>query len=505
MKKKTIALTGATGIMGYQTFLELMKRKDEVSVTVLIRESKKAHQMFDAYQNDPAVRIVWGNLVNYEDVLNLVDGAEYVLHIGGMVSPKADYYPVTTLRTNVSAAENIVKAVKAQANPDEVKVVYIGTVAQTGDRNPPIHWGRTGDPIKISVYDHYAISKTKAEAVFAESGLKYWVSLRQSGILYPDILKNMEPIMYHVPMNGVLEWATVEDSGRLMANICTMDLPDSFYRKFYNIGSGEQYRLTNYEFEDLILNTLGLGSPTKLFSPNWFTTKNFHGQWYVDSNALEEICHFRANIPVKEYFKEMMNHVEPFYKLAFLGRPYAPILKHTWMKSIAQTKTYGTLWWVQQNVEERMSAYFGSMEEYCQIPKNWKDFKLTIPSKKAESEEVIVLNHGYDETKPFDQLTLEDLRKAAEFRGGQCLASEIVDMYTPVLWKSARGNEFMMSPNLVLKGGHWCPEELPWPWDYDTEAKLNPFFAQVWYPLHNQNQMHVYGSEIFDNFKEKVE
>lgn len=505
MKKKTIALTGATGIMGYQTFLELMKRKDEVSVTVLIRESKKAHQMFDAYQNDPAVRIVWGNLVNYEDVLNLVDGAEYVLHIGGMVSPKADYYPVTTLRTNVSAAENIVKAVKAQANPDEVKVVYIGTVAQTGDRNPPIHWGRTGDPIKISVYDHYAISKTKAEAVFAESGLKYWVSLRQSGILYPDILKNMEPIMYHVPMNGVLEWATVEDSGRLMANICTMDLPDSFYRKFYNIGSGEQYRLTNYEFEDLILNTLGLGSPTKLFSPNWFTTKNFHGQWYVDSNALEEICHFRANIPVKEYFKEMMNHVEPFYKLAFLGRPYAPILKHTWMKSIAQTKTYGTLWWVQQNVEERMSAYFGSMEEYCQIPKNWKDFKLTIPSKKAESEEVIVLNHGYDETKPFDQLTLEDLRKAAEFRGGQCLASEIVDMYTPVLWKSARGNEFMMSPNLVLKGGHWCPEELPWPWDYDTEAKLNPFFAQVWYPLHNQNQMHVYGSEIFNNFKEKVE
>ena len=505
MKKKTIALTGATGIMGYQTFLELIKRKDEVSVTVLIRESKKAHQMFDAYQNDPAVRIVWGNLVNYEDVLNLVDGAEYVLHIGGMVSPKADYYPVTTLRTNVSAAENIVKAVKAQANPDEVKVVYIGTVAQTGDRNPPIHWGRTGDPIKISVYDHYAISKTKAEAVFAESGLKYWVSLRQSGILYPDILKNMEPIMYHVPMNGVLEWATVEDSGRLMANICTMDLPDSFYRKFYNIGSGEQYRLTNYEFEDLILNTLGLGSPTKLFSPNWFTTKNFHGQWYVDSDALEEICHFRANIPVKEYFKEMMNHVEPFYKLAFLGRPYAPILKHTWMKSIAQTKTYGTLWWVQQNVEERMSAYFGSMEEYCQIPKNWKDFKLTIPSKKAESEEVIVLNHGYDETKPFDQLTLEDLRKAAEFRGGQCLASEIVDMYTPVLWKSARGNEFMMSPNLVLKGGHWCPEELPWPWDYDTEAKLNPFFAQVWYPLHDQNQMHVYGSEIFNNFKEKVE
>ncbi|MBQ7888714.1 MAG: NAD(P)-dependent oxidoreductase [Erysipelotrichaceae bacterium] len=502
--KKTVALTGASGIMGFQTFLELYKKKDEVDIALLMRDSEKNRKKFASYLNDSSVRIIWGNLLNYEDVLNLVNGADYVLHIGGMVSPKADYYPMTTLKTNIGAAQNIVKAVKAQKDPDAVKVVYIGTVAETGDRNPPIHWGRCGDPIKISVYDHYAISKVKAEAVFAESGLKHWVSLRQSGILYPDILKNMEPIMYHVPMNGVLEWATVEDSGRLMANICSMDLPDTFWRKFYNIGSGEEYRLTNYEFEELILTTLGLGSPKSLFCPNWFTTQNFHGQWYLDGDVLEELCHFRANIPVKEYFKEMMNHVEPFYKLAFLGRPYAPILKHTWMKSIAKTKTYGTLWWVQQNVEERMSAYYGSLEKYHQIPDNWNDFKLVVPSKKKESEEVLILNHGYDETKPFDELTLEDLKRAAAYRGGECLAEELVDMYTPVLWKSARGNTFMMSPNLVLKGGHWCHEELPWPWDYDTEAKINPFFAQVWTPLHDLNEMNVYGPEVFDDFKEAI-
>lgn len=504
MNKKTVAITGASGIMGFQTFLELYKKKDEFNLVLLMRESEKNRKKFASYINDRSVRIIWGNLLNEENVLDLVNGADYVLHIGGMVSPKADYYPMTTLKTNIGAAQNIVKAVKAQKDPDAVRVVYIGTVAETGDRNPPIHWGRCGDPIKISVYDHYAISKVKAEGIFAESGLKHWVSLRQSGILYPDILKNMEPIMYHVPMNGVLEWATVEDSGRLMANICTMDLPETFWRKFYNIGSGEEYRLTNYEFEDLILNTLGLGSPKKLFSPNWFTTQNFHGQWYIDGDDLEAICHFRANIPVKEYFKEMMNHVEPFYKLAFLGRPYAPILKYTWMKSIANTKTYGTLWWVQENINERMSAYYGGMEQYRQLPDKWEQFELVFPSKKKESEEVLILDHGYDETKPFDELTLDDLRKAAEFRGGECLAEQIVDMYTPVLWKSAHGNTFMMSPNLVLKGGHWCHEELPWPWDYDTEAKINPFFAQVWTPLHDSNEMNVYGPEIFDDFKEVI-
>ena len=504
MQKKTVALTGASGTMGYQGFLELYGRGEEFQLALLLRDSEKNRKKFRKYREDPRVRIVWGDLTCYEDVLALVTGADYILHVGGMVSPAADYYPRKTLQTNVTAAENIVRAVKAQPDPDRVKVVYIGTVAETGDRNPPVHWARTGDPIQISVYDHYAISKVKAEAVFAESGLRYWVSLRQSGILCSDLLKKIEPIMYHVPMNGVLEWATVEDSGRLLANVCGEDIPEEFWRRFYNIGSGEAYRLTNYAFEELLLGTLGLGSPKKLFEPNWFTTRNFHGQWYLDSDVLENYCHFRANIPVKDYFRSMLKKVEFYYRLAFLAKPWAPLLKKFWMKSIAETPVYGTLWWVKHKVPERMAAYFGGMEEYRKIPDNWEAFQLVVPDQRSDSPEVRILDHGYDESKAFDTLTLEDLRQAAAFRGGQCLAEAVPDMYTPIRWRSARGNEFMMSPNLVLRGGHWCPEELPWPWDYDAEAKRNPFFAQVWYALHDRQENHVYGPEIFDDFKEKV-
>ena len=504
MEKKTIALTGASGTMGFQGSQEFYQRKERFHTKLLLRDSKKNRKQFRSYLHDPAVCIVWGDLTCYEDVLELVNGADYVLHVGGMVSPAADYYPKRTLFTNVTAAENIVRAVKAQPNPDAVKVVYIGTVAQTGDRNPPVHWGRTGDPIQISVYDHYAISKVKAEAIFAETGLRYWVSLRQSGILYPAILKNIEPIMYHVPLNGMLEWATVEDSGRLLVNVCGDDIPDAFWRRFYNIGSGEEYRITNYEFEELLLGTLGLGLPKQLFEPHWFTTRNFHGQWYCDSDVLEAYCHFRANTPVKAYFKSMLQKVEFYYKLAFLAKPWAPILKRYWMKAIAQTEQYGTLWWVEHNVPERMAAYFGGMEEYRKIPTTWEEFPLVIPSKKSNSPEVICLDHGYDETKDFHSLTLQDLQQAAAFRGGQCLAEEVPDLYTPIPWRCARGHTFLMSANLVLRGGHWCPEELPWPWDYDKEAKLNPFFAQVWYALHDKQEKNSYGPEIFDHFKEKV-
>ncbi len=91
------------------------------------------------------------------------------------------------------------------------------------------------------------------------------------------------------------------------------------------------------------------------------------------------------------------------------------------------------------------------------------------------------------------------MKKAAEFRGGKCLSETMKkgDLFTPLKWVSARGNEFEMTPNLVLKGGHWCPDELPWPWDYDTEAKINPFFAQVWYPLHDKDEHNYYTEAIF--------
>ncbi|MDD6276397.1 MAG: NAD(P)-dependent oxidoreductase, partial [Clostridia bacterium] len=234
MSKKTVFLTGSSGNMGFAGFKELYARKSKYNLVLLNRGSEKNREKFKIYENDPAVKLVWGDLTNYDDVLECVTGADIVLHVGGMVSPAADYYPKKTIKTNTTAMKNIINAVKAQPNPDDIKVVYIGTVAETGDRNPPIHWARTGDPIKISVYDHYAISKAYAEMLLAESGLKHWVSLRQSGILYPAILKNMDPIMFHVPINGVLEWATIEDSGRLLAKVCEDSVPEDFWRKFYN-------------------------------------------------------------------------------------------------------------------------------------------------------------------------------------------------------------------------------------------------------------------------------
>ena len=61
--------------------------------------------------------------------------------------------------------QNIIDCIRKQGRADQVKFVYIGTVAETGDRMPPIHWGRVGDPIKPSMFDYYAVSKVAAGAL----------------------------------------------------------------------------------------------------------------------------------------------------------------------------------------------------------------------------------------------------------------------------------------------------------------------------------------------------
>ena len=471
--KKRVFLTGATGVMGSATLKELLSRGDKFDITVLARPSRAGRKKLAKYGD--RIRIVWGDLMNYEDVLKGVSGADYVLHIGGMVSPSADYKPKSVLKVNVTAAENIVKAVKAQPNSDDIKVAYIGSVAQTGDRREPLHWARTGDPIFPSMFDYYAISKCRAERIFAESGLKHWVSLRQSGILYPAILKNMDPIMFHVPIRGVLEWATVEDSGRLMANLCEDGLPEEFWCKFYNIGSGEEYRLTNYDFERYLLSCINCPAPEKIFDVKWFATHNFHGQYYLDSDKLEEYLHFRANIPVGEYFKQMAGTLPKFYKLAKIAP--AALIK-PFMRMIASDKIFGTLGWLKSNNEERIKAYFGSREERENIG-SWAEMSDIHLAGEAEAER---LSHGYDESKPLAELDIDDMHQAAEFRGGKCLSTTMTkgDLATKLEWECAFGHRFEASPALVLLGGHWCDECLSAPWNFDEQAKRNPFLAQVW-------------------------
>lgn len=292
-----------------------------------------------------------------------------------------------------------------------------------------------------------------------------------------------------------------------MKNLVDFNLPNEFWCKYYNIGSGENYRLTNLEFEELIFDAIGLGSIKNYVDPNWFITKNFHGHFYADSDILENFLKFRENLPIKDYINRLVGKMPFFYKIPkyIPSKKFISFFANPFMKIIANTPEIGTQSWIKNKNIQRISAFYGSIEDYEKIPKKWEDYKIEHYETNIKEAEKYKLNHGYDESKPLSEICIEDCQNAAEYRGGEIISKSMIkgDLITKLIWKCGYClKEFKASPNLILLGGHWCPycyfpKEK---WDYDNIAKNNKFFAQVYNYNHKPEEKNVYEiSKIFNN------
>ena len=371
--------------MGSAGLQELMKYPDLYEVSVLSRDSNRNRTKLKGFI-EWGGKVIWGDLLNEKALKEGIEGADIVLHVGGMVSPLAEHYPEKTQMVNVGSMRLIAAIVGEIERKDPsriIKTVYIGSVSQYGNRLPPNHWGRVGDKLKSAKFDAYAVSKILAERALVEAGLKKWVSIRQTAILHAGLLrKASDPVAFHVPINGVLEWISVEDSGRLLERVCRNTVPESFWNKFYNAGGGEKLRLTNLEFERGILKAMGCPPPEKVFEPNWFALDNFHGIWFEDSDYLDEILHFRKNEGLDEILNKMREDLPFYFKLAPLA---PPVIIKTFMKGVAKKRGLGPLSWLANNEEERIAAAWGSREIQSKIP-DWKGFEERMPERRKAKQ-----------------------------------------------------------------------------------------------------------------------
>ena len=132
--------------------------------------------------------------------------------------------------------------------------------------------------------------------------------------------------------------------------------------------------------------------------------------------------------------------------------------------------------WIENKDNGRINAFYGSLEEYNKIP-GWDGPMPSLDHSQAHDR----IDHGYDESK--EELSLTDLKGAAEFRGGS-LESELWDgdFHKSLKWLCCQGHAFEMTPHAVLKGGHWCTECISPPWNYSVVAQKNPFAEQVLNP-----------------------
>ena len=313
-------------------------------------------------------------------------------------------------------------------------------------------------------------------------------------------------LMFHTCFNVPLEWVTARDSGLLVKNIIKRDYEENgvknFWKRCFNIGGGARNRVTGYDTFNEGFEIIG-GSTEKFMKPGWNSIRNFHGLWFSDSDKLQNMFDFQRET-VKDYWQEILKR-HPYYRLAkfFPSR----VIRKFAIERLLKDENSPTHW-IRNKDEGKVRAYFGSRENLECMPKSWDDYavlaKGELPDGDVDYLEMkninhlkrngYVLSHGYDETKPENELDINDMKDAAEFRGGAVLSESMKkgDLYTKLLWRTHDGQEFYARPYTILKAGHWCIDNAPEPWDFDRQAKFTPFYQTIWYDSHAKGEDAVY-------------
>lgn len=263
MKISKILITGGGGFLGSYIARELIKtgRYDVYSF------SRSAHPSLDQI----GVKQRLGDLSNYENVKNALDGIDAVIHTASMVGMWGKY--TDFYRTNVTGTENIINAMKELGIK---KLVYTST--------PSVAFGReslcgvdesTPYPSQDQYLTNYAKTKSIAEqAVLGANGDKLCtVALRPHLIFGPGDL-NLVPRVIEAQKKGRLKIigdgenlvdVTYVENGAI-AHVMALEKLESSHPiagKAYFLGQGP---IKLWDFTNNILKNAGLPPVTKKIS-----------------------------------------------------------------------------------------------------------------------------------------------------------------------------------------------------------------------------------------------
>ena len=502
-----IALTGVTGNMGIQALRELIKLPDaELKLLVFPKEKRLKEIKKICKGNMSRVEFVYGALNDREAIDKLVAGVDYVVNMAAVIPPHSDQHPQKAIDCNEKGVDCLVSAIEAlEVKP---KLIHVSTVALYGNRNSKHMWARVGDPLLISPFDIYSLTKMRGEFRVLESDVPYKTVLRQTAMLHSHMLAdNMnDGLMFHTCFNAPLEWVTAEDSGLLIANIIKEDmangekLKEKFWNRCFNIGGGLVNCVTGYDVLNDGFEIIG-GSVKDFFNTNFNATRNFHGVWFYDTNELNDLFHHQRQ-STADFWRQFKSE----HGVLKAGK----IVSKRLIKKLAIERLCNNPnsphYWKYHNDEARMLAYFGGADKFQSIPQNWADFPLLNEGKAENGDEIDfaalknrdlapLVDVGYDPSKP---VTLKELAHVAELHGGKLLSTE-GGVYDRLEWVNSDGERFTAKGYTVLCGHWWNPSYTRYCWDFDRLAKKDKIYAQIWYDSHDKDEDNFY--YLNDNFE----
>ncbi len=222
----TVAITGATGLVGGATLERLLEARYTVRALTRSEQSPK-----------PGVTWVAGALDDPPALATLCDGADAVLHIAGVVNaPSAALFEAG----NVTGTANMIAAAKAAGVR---RFVHVSSLSA---REPRL--------------SHYGASKMRAEKLVATSLLD-WTIIRPPGVYGPgdrdvlEVFKMAKRGFATLPPKGRGSWIHVDDLARLL--VAVLPTHDDATTRIFEADDGEPHGWDHASFARAIGWALG--------------------------------------------------------------------------------------------------------------------------------------------------------------------------------------------------------------------------------------------------------
>lgn len=304
---RRILLTGASGTVG-QEVLNQLTQKPSTEITVFDIANSRSKKLFEKYGE--RIRVIYGDISNQEEVAQIPEAFDTVIHLAAIIPPLADQFPELTRKVNVSGTKHLIEHI--QKTSPNAFFLYSSSVSVYGDRveTPFIH---VNDSLKISEGDVYGQTKLDAETIVRSSSID-WSVFRLAAIM-----KNhkISKLMFHMPLDTMLEICTPEDTAA--AFVKATDARSLLKGKIFNLGGGEKCCISYRNFLERSFHVFGLGRLN--FPAHAFAEKNFHCGMMADGSVLEDLLHFRHD-DIETYFRSTAKTVSPVLKiLAIVFRP----------------------------------------------------------------------------------------------------------------------------------------------------------------------------------------
>ena len=151
---KRCLVTGGAGFLGSHVVERLLNAESDVVVLDNMLTGKRSN--LEAALRSERLRIVEGDVRDYETVADLVSKADFVFHLAATVVASSIEDPIRDMETNVRGTLNVLSAAK---NNPVSKIVYASSASVYGNgRYLPMH---EDDP--VNPLSPYAVSKLAGE------------------------------------------------------------------------------------------------------------------------------------------------------------------------------------------------------------------------------------------------------------------------------------------------------------------------------------------------------